>query len=538
MFRKLVSMLANALWLVPGLLMWAAFPPLGEKMDVVFGLAPLLWLARRGNRRKATLVWLANGAAFWLASLSWMPAIVKNGGPAPLVALGWFALAAYCALYFGAFGWLSSTAWLWARRGAYWRRLAMLAFVEPVLWAGLELLRSRLFGGFAWNHVGVPAVNAGFADPAALGGVYLVGALVVLVAGTIASIAERMFAGLDRMKTACAAPKWLRSIETFLPLALAWGVFAASVRTPAATPRGSSLSVALVQPNLPCVFDTGDRADPLETFSRLLEGAAPLRPDLVVLAESAFGEFGAVGSARAGEFARLAAETTGAKAVLGGGARRDAERRLYNCAALYSGDTLQIYDKVHLVPFGEFIPFDKTFTSLQRLAPVGSCTPGELKTLELDGVRLGVAICYEDTDSAHVRRLAELGARLLVFITNDAWFSRSEETVQHAWQAVARAVETGLPVVRVGNSGVTGAISPSGVATWLADENGRPRIDARGVMVERVAPAAPDAAPTPYVRFGDKPLAIAFAVLAAMILSTLRPRRPQGTAAVEDEILA
>ena len=124
-----------------------------------------------------------------------------------------------------------------------------------------------------------------------------------------------------------------------------------------------------------------------------------------------------------------------------------------------------------------------------------------------------MAICFEDTDSAQMRRLAEMGARMLVFITNDSWFSRSNEAVQHSWQSVARAIETGLPVVRVGNSGVTGTILPDGRASWLCDEGGRPIVDAAASMCDQVAPGG--GARTPYVRLGDKPLFAAFlAVLA------------------------
>ena len=190
---------------------------------------------------------------------------------------------------------------------------------------------------------------------------------------------------------------------------------------------------------------------------------------------------------------------------------------------------------MHLVPFGEFIPGDKLIPILQKLAPVGSCTPGELKTLPLvvggRTIPVGVAICFEDTDSAQMRELAKKGAQALVFITNDSWFSHSDETVQHAWQAVARAVETGLPVVRVGNSGVSGTIAPDGRTSWLIGADGKPLVDRSGTMLDRiVVPGAGCLVPgseqlstkhqapstkhqTPYVRLGDIPLAVAFALL-------------------------
>ena len=145
------------------------------------------------------------------------------------------------------------------------------------------------------------------------------------------------------------------------------------------------------------------------------------------------------------------------------------------------------------------------------------CTPGELRTIPFKGGRLGVAICFEDTDSAQMRALLHKGARALVFITNDSWFSDSIEAEQHSWQAVARAVETGLPVVRVGNSGVTGTIDPLGRASWLSGADGRPLVDARGVMCDKVTKLSrpyPTMSPvTFYGAFGDIPLAVSFALL-------------------------
>ena len=226
-------------------------------------------------------------------------------------------------------------------------------------------------------------------------------------------------------------------------------------------------------------------------------------------------EFGRVDRASSRRFANWVMAGTGARAVLAGGGREDGAKA-YNSAALYATNAVSFYDKVHLVPFGEFIPGDKFFPALQKLAPVGSCTPGELKVVDFEGVKLGVAICFEDTDSAQIRRLAKMGAQALVFITNDSWFSHSDETEQHAWQSVARAIETGLPVIRVGNSGVTGTVLPDGRANWLVGSDGEPLVDRRGTMFDRVAVAEGNAA-TPYAKVGDIPLFSSFLLLMGAI---------------------
>lgn len=536
MFTELYKKLKPFLWYLPGFLLWAAYPPMGERMDCLFALAPLMWLSRR--EVSAGIVakrWFQSGVFYWIATLSWMPAIVKNGGPWPLVVLGWFALAAYCAAYFAAYGWLSAKYWRWAkgidlntetrrRRDRYGWRLLGILIVEPVLWCGLELVRSRFLGGFAWNQLGVVPVNSGFGAPAALGGVYLCSAVVVLINGTIAGIAERVW---KPERSGFANLKRLGSLETLLAFGVVWGIYALARLEPAPCQDGASLKVAMMQRNFPCVFKAQEER-PIEIYERLLDNVAMLRPDLVVLPESAMCEFGPVDQQGAVRFAEWVAKKTGGAALLAGGTRYE-DGKTFNSAALYSGEEndtrtttrVDVYDKVHLVPFGEFIPGDKWITALQKLAPVGSCTAGELKTLRIGGetesvrqhVEAGVAICFEDTDSAQMRELAKKGAKVLFFITNDSWFSHSVEAEQHAWQAVARAIETGLPVVRVGNSGVTGTIAPGGKTSWLVGPNGRPLVDKEGTMFDKVKVKGEGEQWTVYVWLGDIPLGIAFALL-------------------------
>jgi apolipoprotein N-acyltransferase len=320
-------------------------------------------------------------------------------------------------------------------------------------------------------------------------------------------------------------PQWARGIETLLPFALIWGLYhLPPARPPVSASASRPLRVAMVQRNFPCVFKESAE-DPLAVYEKLYANVAPLDPQLVVLPESALCEIGRIGTASAARFASWTCEKTGARALLAGGSRR-AGGREYNSAALYEGENPpRVYDKVHLVPFGEFIPGDKWIAALQKFAPVGSCTPGELKLLEVDGIRLGVAICFEDTDSAQIRRLAAMGAQALVFVTNDSWFSRSVETVQHAWQAVARAIETGLPVVRVGNSGVTGTMTPAGGVSWLIGADGRPLVDRQGTLFDRLTVAL-HPAPTPYVRWGDWPLAVLFALAVAFAVFCRKRENP------------
>lgn len=534
MKAKLLGQLVAAL--LSAVLLWAAFPPCGETAGLVVALAPLLVVARLCHVKRASAIWALGGFLFWFATLSWMPAIIKNNGPWPLVVLGWMGLAGLCTAYFTLFGGLVARYWSIVRtmdgRKGCCLSLLGLAVVEPSLWAGLEWLRGTLFTGFAWNFLGTGLAHVpSFALPARLGGVYLVSALVVLLNGVFATLACRLLAQMSREPQA-NRPRVARSLETALPLGLILLVYwlSSPLVTPSLVqgPRSESkttasvMRVALVQRNMPCIFSSrAERDDPYEVYDRLLASAAAAKPHLIVWGESSMSEFGRVRSSSALAAAKHFGEQAGGASLLAGGDNveigDDGTRKFYNAAALYSlsNGTVQVsvYAKQHLVPFGEYIPYDKWIPVLQKLSPIGvSLWPGEAKVLDLpvgaDWVKIAPLICFEDTDPTLARAAARLGAQAIVLITNDSWFSFSQEPIQHAWQAVLRAVETGLPVIRVGNSGVTGVISPSGQVIWLGE--GRPAVDVQGILTTSVEIPAGGVL-TPYSRFGNLPLLLLFA---------------------------
>ncbi len=522
MIRQVLRRLAFIVQLLPGILLWASFPPMGEMTDGLFALAYLLWVARRKTSGASFRLWFANGFLFWMLSLSWLPSVIDKNGPAVLVVLGWIFLAAYCALYFGLFGFLASRAWAWVRgegnlfpiteRASYGRRLVAILLIEPLLWGGLELCRSHLLSGFAWNPIGLPLAQVGFGAPAALGGVTLLSCIVILINGTITSIFERMLKAREY-----SLSRYLRTLETLLPVLLIWGLYSLSPK-PTFTEE-KPLAVGVVQQNQPLMGDRDYK--PVNRLTELCRPFAYLKPDLIVLPESAFCYLGQLDGANAERIALGLLESTGSGALLTGGERQEAPNKLFNSAALYAPQSsTAFYDKVHLVPFGEYIPGDKLIPWLQKLAPVGSCTAGELKTLELtrenEKIPFGVAICYEDTDAINLRRLVRQGARFIAVITNDGWFSPSIESVQHAWQSTARAIELGVPIVRSANTGISGVIEATGESVWLRDAAGDLLREKQGSMVGRVRLTDPSR-PTPYVVAGDWPLAILFLILIAVM---------------------
>jgi apolipoprotein N-acyltransferase len=213
----------------------------------------------------------------------------------------------------------------------------------------------------------------------------------------------------------------------------------------------------------------------------------------------------------------------------------------YNAAWLFSatGEPMGRYRKQHLVPFGEYIPLDKTVPLLQRLAPTGvSCTagrdPGVLHVARAAGqvLRLGPLICFEDTVPGLSRNAVSAGANLLVLMTNDAWFNGSIEPVQHLHQSIFRAVENGVPLVRAANSGVTCVVDAVGRVTRLVGDGGAVT-DFSGFLMTSVA-VPEHALASPYTRWGDRLLALpgSLLVLAVTLGGLLAARREKRERAV------
>jgi apolipoprotein N-acyltransferase len=199
------------------------------------------------------------------------------------------------------------------------------------------------------------------------------------------------------------------------------------------------------------------------------------------------------------------------------------EERAYNAALLVSGGGahLQIYRKVHLVPFGEYVPGRHTIPLLARV--VGDQVPDdfafgkEFTVFKLSGDKAKIAplICFEDTIGDLARQFVLAGANLLVNVTNDGWFLRSAGSRQHLANAVFRCVETRLPMVRAANTGVTCFINEFGnITQTLVDENGSPFT--QGTLTGQVG-IVTNPEPTFYVRHGEW-FAYACVAIAALTL--------------------
>jgi apolipoprotein N-acyltransferase len=290
-------------------------------------------------------------------------------------------------------------------------------------------------------------------------------------------------------------------------------------------PAGAPLTVSLVQGNFPqeIKFEAGLRD---ETFRTYVDLAAVARGRLVVLPESAFPMFAdEVPQPVLRELARTAAARNGD--VLAGMFTLDpplpgrAEPRYYNSVLSFGTNDVQLYRKRHLVPFGETIPLERIvgwFIRSVLAIPLADQTPGpeNQPPFNAAGERVAVNICYEDAFGDELRSAAA-AATLLINVTNDAWYGRSLAAEQHNQIAAMRALESGRPMLRATNTGITSAFDHRG------RELARLPWFTRGILEVEVAGRQ---GLTPYLRWGDAlPLGAATALL---VVAWLLGRRGPG----------
>lgn len=529
--------------LVGSLLMWAALPPLDLWPFAWLAPVPWLLLVRQdhlGGRRPFRALWLA-GSAFWLAALYWLTL------PHWATSFGWLALSFYLAFYIPVFVGLS--------RVAVHRLRIPLIVAAPIIWTGLELAKGHLLSGFTMGSLGHTQFRwLAFIQIADVVSGYGIGGLVIFGAACIARMIP-----------------WNGSRRAFWPLAPLAAMFAATLAygyyrlAPVIESTTPSARVALIQGSI----DITMKMDPaaaqvihnnyMDISNRAREaaknGGGPI--DLIVWPETMFrGELISLETgfqpppdrtlpqiedhirAVDGLIADTAHEL-GANLLLGIARwrlRADGRQDRYNSALFVTpeGRQLSHYDKMHLVMFGEYVPFADMFPFLYRFTPLpGGLQAGQEPQAEQihsptrnSDLRFAPNICYESTIPHVIRRqvveLAERGQEpdVLVNLTNDGWFWGSSELDLHLMCAVFRAIECRKPVLIAANTGFS---------AWI-DSNGRiieqgPR-RAEDVII---ADVQRDPRHSPYLAIGDLPSAVCLLACCGLAAVGLwdRRRRPQ-----------
>jgi apolipoprotein N-acyltransferase len=428
-----------------GALLYLCFPPVGWGFLAPLAPVPLLTaLARRSlrPRRAAALSYVAH-LVFFLLLLRWLLRLDQSALPHPEIRPPvWLLASAYLASYGALFGWIT------AALGRQWK-VSPLLFAPPV-WVAFEFLRGQGDLGFTWGQLcyclaPYPAAIQAASAGGCLGVSLLVVTAAALLTGFLISKRLRLL-----FVAAC-----------IVGIALGYG----SVRLRGGG-TGEELRVAVVQPNLAAYekWDSNRRQRNVDILGRLTVEAARRNPDMIAWPETAalvdltgqsyFAE-------RVRELARRADThlLAGFPRLLEGAAR--------NSAALVSpeGVIVDLYDKIHPVPFSERMPLGPVFSWVNRfnLGQSDFGVGSRSTVFRLPTAKFGVLICFESTFPDLARRLVKGGGDFLVVITNDAWFGRGAGSAeQHAWMSVLRAVETGRPVVRCGNTGISMFIDPGG----------------------------------------------------------------------------
>ncbi len=449
--------------ILSGLLLTLCFPRWDLGWLCWVALAPLIaaiWFDPKASLKRAALLGYATGLVFFWGVFSWLTTVTVAG---------WFLLPFYLAVFPAA--WAAFLRAISRGTGDFTRSGAnlRLAFLGAAGWTALEWVRGLGALSFGWNGLGIALHgNLALIQMTEFTGV---GGLSFLVAMTnlIAVITVRRF--WSETRTRRLRPHWDFSLNiALIALAFSFGVRTVFVPAPADC---IPLRVAAVQANIPQEekFDAVHARAIRERYAALTETALATSPQLLLWPESATpGSLFA--SQELFDFVRGFAERGGVNFILGS-LDFDEANRDYNIAALFTpkpppGPAPQTYRKMHLVPFGEYIPFRRAFPPFEwiigDLVP-GDFTPGtEFTLLQLHQPELKAAtlVCFEDTLGDLTRQFVSRGAQLLVNVTNDGWFLQSQGAEQHLANSVFRAVENRRPLVRAANTGVTAFVDPLG----------------------------------------------------------------------------
>jgi apolipoprotein N-acyltransferase len=422
-------------------------------------LAPLPLLL--SHRRAVSLAFL-HGFASWETSLYWIvPTLMHYGALAfPLAVLLTSILAAFLALFNAAFGWLGAPLW---RRFLGGGAFAPVLLALPAAWVALEWLRAYFLGGFPWNlaayaWIAVPGALPLAAFIGAYGISYLVVMVAVAVAATTVRLAARRRYPWRPLLAGIAVPLLL------LPVAARWSLRRAVGEQERAARAG--LPIRLLQPDV--ANQVGwDPQRALRDYRRVVDMSyAACQPGvLVVWPESAGWPF---------EYRRdeLLDRDLDAMVARGCGVLfnsdspvRPGDEHDYNSAYLLApGAPPARYDKRHLVPFGEYVPFERLLFFARTVARnIGQFRPANrLALLPWRGELLGPAICYEVVFPEETAALTQAGATIFVTITNDAWYGDTAAPWQHLRAARFRSAENRRPMVRAAITGVSAVIAADG----------------------------------------------------------------------------
>jgi len=483
-----------------------AFAPFALFPVAILAPAILFWLWCRDSAARAALRGFLFGVGAFGVGVSWVYVSLHNFGNMPPVLAGITVIlfVAILSSYLALIGWLQAHV---LPRGSRWHLLIIL----PALWVLAEWVRSWLFTGFPWLHLGYSQMDTPLAGLAPVFGVYGVSWAVGLMAGAVVLVIR--------------APRPTLKLSLGLIVAL-WlvGWLIGMVRW--VEPSGNALPVALVQGNIPLRIKwVPEYRDAIvQDYLRMSREATDAR--LIIWPESAIpGYLDRAEETLIPPIAALARERDATFIV--GVVEKGTDGAQYYNSAITVGPLRDRYRKRHLVPFGEFLPLKWLLGWLVDYLhiPMSDFSSGAAAPVPLmaAGEAVAVSICYEDAFGEEV--IAALpGATLLVNLSEDAWFGDSLAPHQRLQMARMRAREAGRPMLRAANTGPSAVIDERGNVVVASDQF-------RQLVVSSMV--APMRGRTPYVIWGNAP--VVAAALCLLLFSAVQYRhRKRVSAAAQD----
>lgn len=437
-----------------GILLALSFPKPGLSICAWFAFVPLFLAIGRKDPRTAFKIGFVCGLTAYAGILYWVNIVMTTYGKLPLVVS--FCLYVLLVAYLGLY--VAITAYL-INRGE--KKGISPLFFFPLLWVGLEFIRAFVLTGFPWAQLGhsqyrtLPLIQ--IAD---ITGVYGVSFLIALTNITI----YRIIRGIASKEPAAYPTKSAVTLLILTALTIGYGFYRLNQDE-----QGDVQKVVLVQGNIPqdVKWDPAFQEQTVSIYENLTRKACTTSGSLVIWPESALPFYFQSEPQYAARVKALAAELKSCMVVGSPAFDKEEEKiRYLNSAFLLSptGEVLGRSDKMHLVPFGEYVPLQKFLPFVNKLvAGIGDFTPGtRLRPLNTGKGELGVLICFEGIFPELARDYVRAGSRLLVNITNDAWFGKSSAPYQHLSMTVFRAVENRVPLVRAANTGISSVIDSNG----------------------------------------------------------------------------
>jgi len=413
------------------------------------GFIPLFIVLENKSLLRSFMIGYFCGVIFWSLTIYWLVHVTL---------LGQIILILYLAIYFGVFACVVYAA----------RSLSPEAFLFllPVNWVILEYLRSYLFTGFPWALIGFSQYrNLPIIQIAELTGAWGVSFLVVLINLLFYLILRKLLKA-----------RFILIAILILSLSLIYGFFRLNYK-PGLSSNKELLKVSVIQGNIPQDLKWNKQAavEILNSYAELTSLAAKDGSHLIIWPEASVPALWGEESADA-QFAQVFSLAGQLNTSLLVGAVSRSGDTYFNSALFINefGQLEKIYNKLHLVPFGEYVPFKKIFPFLETIAPIGDIEPGKEYAIFSRPISFSVLICFEDLFPELSREFVKKGARFLVNITNDAWYKQGSAAYQHFAASVFRAIENRVYLVRAANTGISGFIDPFGrLLSIVKDTEGR-----------------------------------------------------------------